>query len=304
MSTLFVGSGICTFIQATFGNRLPILQGGTFSFLGPTFALMAIPIFSCDNKKLVQCTSSNITASPLLNDSALFFTHQDLNCCFESDMSTCAGLVDTNNAAEPTWDEFYEDATNNGGTQIITFDETWKRRVREVQGAIISASLVEFFIGLTGLIGVLLSFITPLTIAPVIALVGLSLFQPAADMSASCWPISIITIGFMVLFSQYLREVKTPVPYFKIKERKCGVKYLPVFKVFPVLLALIISWGLCGILTAAANGNSPGMENFNNADHFWYKARTGKGYKFTTKKQIYDLKTWHFVVFIIINNPS
>ena len=41
ISTIFVGSGCCTLIQTIFGNRLPILQGGTFSFLVPTFALMA-----------------------------------------------------------------------------------------------------------------------------------------------------------------------------------------------------------------------------------------------------------------------
>ena len=27
ISTIFVGSGICTFLQTTFGNRLPLLQG-------------------------------------------------------------------------------------------------------------------------------------------------------------------------------------------------------------------------------------------------------------------------------------
>ena len=46
MSTLFVGSGICTMIQSTFGNRLLILQGGTFSFLTPTFVLMGTALFN------------------------------------------------------------------------------------------------------------------------------------------------------------------------------------------------------------------------------------------------------------------
>ena len=138
MSTLFVGSGICTFLQATFGNRLPILQGGTFSFLTPTFALMATAPFICDNKKLVQCTSSNVTSSSLLSNETLFITHGDLNCCYEESMEDCRGLVEEpNDSVEVKWDEFYEDAktcwSGDCGTQIITFDETWKRRVREVQ---------------------------------------------------------------------------------------------------------------------------------------------------------------------------
>lgn len=37
--TMFFVSGITTLLQTTFGNRLPIVQGGTFSFFGPTFAI-------------------------------------------------------------------------------------------------------------------------------------------------------------------------------------------------------------------------------------------------------------------------
>jgi uracil-xanthine permease len=40
ISTIFFASGICTLIQQSpIGNRLPIVQGGTFSFLGPMFAI-------------------------------------------------------------------------------------------------------------------------------------------------------------------------------------------------------------------------------------------------------------------------
>jgi nucleobase transporter 1/2 len=43
ISTIFFTSGICTLIQqSALGNRLPIIQGGTFSFLGPTFAIIGM----------------------------------------------------------------------------------------------------------------------------------------------------------------------------------------------------------------------------------------------------------------------
>jgi len=43
ISTIFFTSGICTLIQQSpLGNRLPIIQGGTFSFLGPTFAIIGM----------------------------------------------------------------------------------------------------------------------------------------------------------------------------------------------------------------------------------------------------------------------
>ncbi len=43
ISTIFFTSGICTLIQQSpLGNRLPIIQGGTFSFLTPTFAIIGM----------------------------------------------------------------------------------------------------------------------------------------------------------------------------------------------------------------------------------------------------------------------
>lgn len=43
ISTVFLVSGIATLIQQSpIGNRLPIIQGGTFSFLGPMFAIVGM----------------------------------------------------------------------------------------------------------------------------------------------------------------------------------------------------------------------------------------------------------------------
>ncbi len=45
MATMFFVSGIATLLQSTFGNRLPIIQGATFSYLAPTFAICGIMAF-------------------------------------------------------------------------------------------------------------------------------------------------------------------------------------------------------------------------------------------------------------------
>ncbi len=42
IATMFFVSGITTLLQTTFGNRLPIVQGGTFSFLAPTLAICSM----------------------------------------------------------------------------------------------------------------------------------------------------------------------------------------------------------------------------------------------------------------------
>jgi xanthine/uracil permease len=42
IGTFFVVSGIATLAQSTIGNRYPIVQGGTFSMLGPALAIIAV----------------------------------------------------------------------------------------------------------------------------------------------------------------------------------------------------------------------------------------------------------------------
>jgi len=42
IATMFFVSGLTTLLQTTFGNRLPIVQGGTFSFLAPTMAICSM----------------------------------------------------------------------------------------------------------------------------------------------------------------------------------------------------------------------------------------------------------------------
>ncbi|XP_031726464.1 solute carrier family 23 member 2 [Anarrhichthys ocellatus] len=47
ISTIFFVSGLCTLLQTAVGTRLPILQGGTFSFITPTLAILALPKWQC-----------------------------------------------------------------------------------------------------------------------------------------------------------------------------------------------------------------------------------------------------------------
>lgn len=47
ISTIFFVSGMVTILQSTFGCRLPIIQGTSFSFLVPTFAILNLDKFKC-----------------------------------------------------------------------------------------------------------------------------------------------------------------------------------------------------------------------------------------------------------------
>ena len=62
-----------------------------------------------------------------------------------------------------------------------------------VLGAIIAGGVVEIIVGATGLVGRMLRFVGPITIAPTIALIGLSLF-----IGVVIWLLDLILQGVLV----------------------------------------------------------------------------------------------------------
>nr|XP_057942830.1 xan_ur_permease domain-containing protein isoform X2 [Doryrhamphus excisus] len=168
ISTIFFVSGICTLLQVTFGIRLPILQGGTFTLLAPSMAMLSMPEWTC-----------------------------------------------------PAW-------TQNAtlvNTSSSEFIEVWQSRMRALQGSIMVGSLFQVVVGFSGLIGIFMRFIGPLTIAPTISLIGLSLFDSAGTSAGNHWGISAF------------------------KDKKLHSCRVYVFQILPVLLGIALSWLLCYILT-------------------------------------------------------
>ena len=180
IATMFFVSGITTLIQTIWGNRLPIVQGGTFSLLAPTFAI--------------------------------------------------CGMA----------------ALANVG---------WEVRMQHVQGAIIAGSVFEIIVGARGMVGRLLKYVGPITIAPTIALIGLALFKFGAPEAGRHWPIGGLTIFLIILFSQYLRS----------KNR--------TFELYPILLAIVTAWVVSGIFTVLGifpegHPSHTSLENLSNAPWF------------------------------------
>lgn len=144
VSSVFICSGVATFLQVTVGSRLPIIQGVSFAFLIPFFAIIA---------------------------------------------------------AHPGPDA-----------------------MRYIAGLILAGALVEITIGFGGLFGFLRRYVTPITIAPVIALIGLSLFGAAAGTAGQHWPLALLMLALVFVFSLVLA------PQYRF------------FSLFPVLLAIITSY--------------------------------------------------------------
>lgn len=125
--------------------------------------------------------------------------------------------------------------------------EIWKTRVREIQGAIMVSSLFQVLIGISGIMTFVLRYIGPLSITPIVALTGFSLFPVGSQLASGQWWIALMTAALVLLFSQYWKNIKIPVC--TIEKGGCRKTRLAIFNLFPVLLAVVISCIICTILT-------------------------------------------------------
>ncbi|KAL0893409.1 hypothetical protein ABMA27_014996 [Loxostege sticticalis] len=188
ISTMIFVTGLITWLQATFGCRLPIVQGGTISFLVPTLAILGLPVWKCPSPEELT-------------------------------------------------------AMTDEERRLV-----WTSRMCELSGAIAVSAVLQLVFGYFGIFGQLLRFVTPLTIAPTVALVGLTLFDHAAEAASQQWGIAAGTFILLTIFSQCMGEVK--IPTLAWKNGRCTMIWFPLFKLFPVLLTIVIMWAICAILTA------------------------------------------------------
>ncbi|MEX2324855.1 MAG: solute carrier family 23 protein [Nitriliruptoraceae bacterium] len=182
ISSVFICSGVATALQVTIGTRLPIVQGVSFAFLAPFFAIAAT----------------------------------------------------------------YQGADG----------------MRYIAGMVISGALIQMIIGFGGLMGFLRRFISPITIGPVIALIGLSLFGAAADTASLNWPLSLLTLVLIFVFSLVLAP--------KVR----------LFSLFPILLAIVVAYVVALIFTWAgpAQGTAAGVSFAGLGDAPWLRgAEVGGG---------------------------
>lgn len=188
--TIFFVSGIATLLQSTIGVRLPIVQGGTFSFLAPTFAILTLPKWKCPEIQQQHLPSvMNSTSAPESTNG--FYFNVNNSVCWKY---VCLNNKTLNNKtlnsktlnnktlkSSPTKKLTAKTNATSTSSPLVDDKDIWKPRIREIQGAIIVSSLLQVIIGATGTMGFLMKYIGPLTITPAIALIGLSLFDVAAE---------------------------------------------------------------------------------------------------------------------------
>jgi xanthine/uracil permease len=119
----------------------------------------------------------------------------------------------------------------------------WQTALVHLQGAIVAAALVQVALGYLGLVGRLRRYLSPVVIAPTIALIGLALFDaPQITATNQDWLLLGLTVGLILLFSQYLEG------------------HNRAFRLFPVILGMAIVWLLAAALSVAGvyDPGSPG----------------------------------------------
>ena len=120
----------------------------------------------------------------------------------------------------------------------------WQAALLQLQGAIIVAAVVEVAVGYLGLLGRIRAYISPVVIAPTVALIGLALFNaPQVTAASGNWWLLGLTLGLIVLFSQYLGDTSR------------------AFQLFPVLLGVVVAWVVAAVLSVVGV-YSPGTSGF------------------------------------------
>ncbi|KAK7493177.1 hypothetical protein BaRGS_00015514 [Batillaria attramentaria] len=132
--------------------------------------------------------------------------------------------------------------------------DTWrcpdKESGEQIGGSLMVASLTQVLLGCTGMVGVLLRFIGPLTICPAIALIGLGFTSAVYNYAEKHWGAAMFTAALVLVFSLWLGRVRVPIPSWS-RQRGCHISKFPVFVVVSVLLGVAFGWIFCFVLTEA-----------------------------------------------------
>ena len=209
ISSVMLCSGVATLLQSTFGSRLPIIQGVSFSFLAAFFGIVAV----------TQETSA-VDWGPVISGSA------------------------SSDEVEAT---------------VAAWQDAGALGMRTIAGAVLIGGAIEAVIGFTGLMGLVRKILSPVVIGPVIMLIGLALYQVGAPVAATHWPIAILTISLVVLFSLILS------------------RWIRLLKLFPMLSAIVISVTTCYVLgqQGVISADSPAAVKLSAFDHAdWFRLQT------------------------------
>lgn len=119
-------------------------------------------------------------------------------------------------------------------------------KLQMISGSLMGASLIMIFFGISGLIGKISRYVGPVTITPLLILLCLSA-APVGLEKAELHYMSIVQFSILAIIILFLHDINIPIPTYS-NNNITWIKYR-LFGNFPYLIAIIICWGICGILT-------------------------------------------------------
>ncbi|KAK9670670.1 hypothetical protein RND81_13G216800 [Saponaria officinalis] len=119
--------------------------------------------------------------------------------------------------------------------------------MRELQGAIIIASLFQSVLGFSGLMSLLLRLMNPVVVAPTVCAVGLAFFSYGFPQAGSCIEISIPQILLLLFFTLYIRGI--------------SISGHRIFQIYAVPLSIVIVWTYAVFLTVGGAYNFKGCSS-------------------------------------------
>ncbi|TMX04980.1 hypothetical protein EJD97_003765 [Solanum chilense] len=127
--------------------------------------------------------------------------------------------------------------------------ERFKQSMRSMQGALMIASVIPALAGFLGVWRIVTRFLSPLSKAPLVLLVGIGLYEQGFPLLGECVEIGLPELVLLILLSQFIPHM------WKLK--------LPIFERFAVLLSVGIVWAFAALLTVAgAYKNRPLQTQF------------------------------------------
>ncbi|BFG32610.1 hypothetical protein CerSpe_188840 [Prunus speciosa] len=113
--------------------------------------------------------------------------------------------------------------------------DKFKRTMRAIQGSLIVASTLQIVLGFSGLWRNVTRFLSPLSVVPLVALVGFGLYELGFPVLAKCVEIGLPELVILVFVSQYMPHI--------IHRGK------PIFDRFAVIFSIVIVWIYAHLLT-------------------------------------------------------
>ncbi|KAL3863268.1 hypothetical protein ACJMK2_005033 [Sinanodonta woodiana] len=156
----------------------------------------------------------------------------------ESQITNPMNVTDFNNTSNGTTSVDAESASTE---MILNY-------IRMLEGSLILAGLIQFLIGVTGLTGVLLRYLGPVTIVTAMLLNGIYIVKACLKFIQAQWGIALLTCGVAVILSVYLEHKKTPLPFWT-REKGFHITFYPFHQVFAILISIMVGWLVCAVLT-------------------------------------------------------